>query len=215
MPEKPLNIYQRINKVMSEVTTIKKEDKKVNNQYTFVSHDEVAKVMHDALCKHGIVMVPTVQKFTQDGNRTEIMMDIRFVNIDVPEDCFMVSFPGYGIDSQDKGIGKAISYAVKYALLKTFCLETSDDVEKDNIDYKPKTYTDTTSYKQPQPTTQTPISMPQVMVLKNLLSLQDVETRERCEQGMKNKFNKDKIEQLTLEEYNSMVDFLNKKSAAA
>lgn len=136
--QKILNIYQRINKVMADVTTIKKEDKKVNNQYTFVSHDEVARVMHGALQKNGIVIVPSVKSFNQDGNRTEVMMDISFINIDDPSDQFTTSYPGYGIDSQDKGIGKAISYAVKYALLKTFCLETSDDVEKDNIDYKPR-----------------------------------------------------------------------------
>jgi hypothetical protein len=48
-----------------------------------------------------------------------------------------VSFFGYGIDNQDKGPGKAMSYAVKYAMLKTFCLETGDDPEKDDIPHLP------------------------------------------------------------------------------
>ncbi len=133
---KPLNIHQRIHAVMKEVTTIQKEDKKVNGQYTFVSHDEVTRVMHDAFVKHGIVMLPSVETVQQDGNRTEVMMHIVLSNIDEPKsDYVVVRYPGAGIDPQDKGIGKAISYAVKYALLKTFCLETSDDVEKHNIDY--------------------------------------------------------------------------------
>ena len=42
-----------------------------------------------------------------------------------------MNFPGYGIDPADKGIGKAISYSFKYALLKTFCLETGDDPDQD------------------------------------------------------------------------------------
>lgn len=130
------NIYQRLRDVMLEVKGINKESKKVNNQYTFVSHDAVARALHDPLAKNGIMMVPTVTELRQEGNRTVAKIDVSFVNIDNPEDRISVTYWGYGIDNQDKGIGKAISYAVKYCLLKTFCLETGDDVEKDNIDYQ-------------------------------------------------------------------------------
>jgi hypothetical protein len=41
------------------------------------------------------------------------------------------SFLLYGIDDSDKGPGKAISYAVKYALLKALGLETGDDPDED------------------------------------------------------------------------------------
>lgn len=135
--EKVSNIYQRVNAVMKEVTYIQKENKKVNGQYTFVSHDAVTGILHEPMARHGIVMVPTVAELEQEGNRTSIKMEINFINIDKPEDKITVYHWGYGIDSQDKGIGKAVSYAVKYALLKLFCLETGDDVEKDNIDYVP------------------------------------------------------------------------------
>jgi len=134
--EKTLNIYQKINAVMQEVKYVQKENKKVNGQYTFVSHDAVTGILHEPLARHGIVMIPTTDKIVQDGNRTSVEMTISFINSDRPEDRFSVRQFGYGIDSQDKGIGKAISYAVKYALLKVFCLETGDDVEKDNIEYK-------------------------------------------------------------------------------
>jgi hypothetical protein len=49
---------------------------------------------------------------------------------------------GYGVDPQDKGPGKAISYGVKYALLKVLGLETGDDpdtVQDDRADYRPTT----------------------------------------------------------------------------
>ena len=74
-----------------------------------------------------------------DGNRVELKLDIRFVNIDEPADYTDVPSFGFGIDSQDKGPGKAMSYAVKYALLKTLGLETGDDVERDNIEHSPAT----------------------------------------------------------------------------
>lgn len=132
-----LNIYQRINAVMHDVNAVQKESKKVNNQYTFVSHDAVAAALHGPMAKHGIVMLPTVKELKQDGNRTVVCMEIAFINIDTPEDRFTINYYGYGIDPQDKGVGKAISYAVKYALLKVFCLETGDDVEKDHYNYVP------------------------------------------------------------------------------
>jgi len=133
-----LNLFQKINVIMTEVEAIQKEDKKVNGQYTFVSHDAVARALHLPMAKHGVVMMPSVVEMTQDGNRTVAKIDVTFVNSDSPEEKFVVTYYGYGIDTQDKGPGKAISYAVKYALLKTFCLETGDDIEKDNIDYKPE-----------------------------------------------------------------------------
>lgn len=126
-----LNIFQRINYVMQDVSYIQKGDKKVANQYRYVSHDQVSSVFHEALTKHGIVMLPNVTSFKQDGNRTEVTIDISFVNIDDPVDQIKVTYFGYGIDTGDKGPGKAISYAVKYALLKTFCLETGDDPDHD------------------------------------------------------------------------------------
>lgn len=134
---KPANIYQRINAVMKEVSYVKKSDKKVNGQYSFVSHDSVVAALQGPLVNNGIALIPTVADLKQDGNRTVVCMEISLVNIDDPTDRVVVTHYGYGIDTQDKGIGKAVSYAVKYALLKLFCLETGDDVEKDSIEYKP------------------------------------------------------------------------------
>jgi len=128
------NIYQRILAVMDDVRGVKKEaDKKC--PYPLVSHDAVTGLLHMPFVRHGIVMVPTVLSVTQDGNRTVANVQVTFVNADNPDDKISVTFAGYGIDSQDKGPGKAISYAVKYAMLKTFCLESGDDVERYNADY--------------------------------------------------------------------------------
>lgn len=126
-----LNIYQKIVAVMGEIDCIQKSDKKVNGQYTFVSHDQVTAAIHPVLVKFGIVIIPTVETCIQVGNRTEVTLNVSFVNADVPADRFSLVSVGYGIDSSDKGPGKAVSYAYKYALLKAFCLETSDDPDKD------------------------------------------------------------------------------------
>lgn len=132
-----LNIYQRLHAAMQDVSFVQKEEKKVNGQYTFVSHDAVTRVTREALMKHGVIYHPANMKASQDGNRTEVSLDLIFVNIDKPEDQIIVPSFGYGIDQQDKGPGKAMSYAVKYGLLKALALETGDDPEKDQIEHKP------------------------------------------------------------------------------
>lgn len=133
-----LNIHQRINAVMKDLAYVQKEDKKVNNQYKFVSHDAVTAAVRKHLVVHGIVAIPSVANHTQEGNRTEVDLVVDFVNIDEPSDKVTVNVFGYGVDPQDKGPGKAFSYAKKYAFLQTFCLETGDDPERDNIDHEPE-----------------------------------------------------------------------------
>lgn len=132
-----LNILQRINAVMKELDYLQKE-KKSGMQYSYVSHDKVAKAINPLLVKHGIVCYPTDYKVTQEGNRTQLQCKVVFVNIDDRFDQIIVDSLGYGIDSQDKGPGKAISYAFKYALLKTFVLETGDDPDNDqHVKFEP------------------------------------------------------------------------------
>lgn len=139
MTDKYFNIYQRLHAAMKDVSFIKKEDKKVNNQYSFVSHDAVTSLTREALHKQDVIYFLQDMKSVQEGNRTEVYANVVFVCIDKPEDKLVVPAFGYGIDTQDKGPGKAISYLVKYALLKTLALETGDDPEKDNIEHTPGT----------------------------------------------------------------------------
>lgn len=133
----PLNIHQRMLAVMRDINYVQKTDKTVNGQYRFVTHDAVTAKVRESLCKHGIVSLITVERHAQDGNRTEADVRVEFVNVDEPVDRVTIHAFGYGIDPQDKGPGKAVSYAVKYAYLKAFALETGDDPEKDSIEHKP------------------------------------------------------------------------------
>ncbi|MDP9196116.1 MAG: ERF family protein [Pseudomonadota bacterium] len=125
-----LNIHQRLHAAMQKVDYIQKE-KRSGMQYSIVTHDAVTAKVRPVLLECGIVYHPVEMKRSQDGNRTEVDLVVRFSNIDNPSDHIDVPACGYGIDSQDKGPGKAISYAVKYALLKALGLETGDDPDQD------------------------------------------------------------------------------------
>jgi hypothetical protein len=98
--------------------------------YSIVSHDAVTAKVRPILQGHGIVYYPRDLNVIQNGNRTEAVFKVRFENIDDRTDFIDVDTMGYGVDPQDKGPGKAISYGVKYALLKVLGLETGDDPEE-------------------------------------------------------------------------------------
>lgn len=133
------NVYQRILSIMEELDYIQKGDKQGGGlQYRFVSHDQVTSAIHPLLVKHRILIIPNSEEIKQDGNRTSIKIGLAFVNVDNPTDSFVTYWYGYGVDGSDKGVGKAVSYAYKYAILKTFALETGDDPDQDqNSVYEP------------------------------------------------------------------------------
>jgi hypothetical protein len=132
-----LNVHQRLAAAMAEVDYIQKERRQGMN-YTIVSHDAVTAKVRPVLLKNGIVYYPVRCEHTHNGNRAECSMTVRFVNIDEAADFFDVPTFGYGIDTQDKGPGKAMSYAVKYALLKALGLETGDDPDTESVEYSPR-----------------------------------------------------------------------------
>lgn len=136
-----MNIAQRINAAMAEVDYIQKQKPKDQGmKYTYVSHDAVTAKVRPILQGHGVVYYPRDLTVTQSGNRTEAVFNVRFENMDDRTDFIDVATLGYGVDNQDKGPGKAISYGVKYALLKVLGLETGDDpdeVQDERADHNP------------------------------------------------------------------------------
>lgn len=140
MSEAPLTLLQRLNRVMLDVTYVQKDKKiDVGKGYMVVTHDAVTAKVRPALVKHGVFYYPYSLEHRQEGNRTEVFMVVRFVNVDDGADFIDVPCLGYGIDPGDKGPGKAASYAVKYALLKALGLETGEDADNEaSADHKPE-----------------------------------------------------------------------------
>ena len=133
-----MNIYQRLNKVREEVSYIQK-DANVEG-YKAITHDQVTSEVRPHLIKYGVMVVPN-QVFAEvkDSGKTTksgtpitcyiATYDIDFVNIDDPEDKVTVSVSSIAEDHGDKGPGKALSYATKYAMLKLFSIETGESDE--------------------------------------------------------------------------------------
>jgi len=132
------NIYQRVNNVRKQVSYIKK-DAKVQN-YDAVTHDAVTALTRTHMIDEGIIVIPhlTRSELLDSGSRTNSgrtiwlyrgFYDISFVNEDDPSDMIVLQLEAHAEDHGDKATGKALSYAVKNALLKMFSLETGVNEE--------------------------------------------------------------------------------------
>ena len=137
--DRQMNIWQRVNAVMVEVGGHIEKDAHVSigrEGYDYISHDAVTEHIRAACVMHGIAVLPSVADHQKDTNRTELTVDVAFINIDKPDDFITVRSVGYGVDNSDKGPGKAWSYAVKYAYLKLFMLNSADDIEADDTEHE-------------------------------------------------------------------------------
>lgn len=156
MTEKaPLNIYQRINEVRKAVKNVAKDiEVKDGGRYQAVSHDAVTAATRDVLAEQGVLPVPTLlnSTFNETGRTSSSgtpMMRytgtyrVKFVNIDNPTETVEVTVESHALDFGDKAPGKALSYAVKYAILKLLGIVSGEnEEERPEAFSKPKTLDD-------------------------------------------------------------------------
>ena len=95
----PKNLTCRMLDIMADLDYIQKGDAKVNNQYRFVSHDQVTAAIHPLLVKHRVLAIPSTVEHIQEGNRTQSKIRTTFINVDNPNESLSVDFWGYGVDS--------------------------------------------------------------------------------------------------------------------
>jgi hypothetical protein len=146
----PRNLYQRMLSVADEAGPIVKDVSVTGfgGGYKGTSHDAVVQAVRNACVKHGVMVLPSVVEFvetevtfTKGGTayKITVTMDTTFINADDGADRFTTRTVGIGVDSQDKGPGKAMSYAKKYALMMAFLMTTGDnDEERQDDQYTQK-----------------------------------------------------------------------------
>ena len=124
------NIYKKIFEVQHECESVIKDEKK-GLQYKPLSYNSVNEVVRPALKKAKLTLIPYVKSHEQIDNQTRCVMAARVVDIETGEHVDVGDYFGYGNDTQDKGPGKAMSYAYKYLLLKLFLLDISDEEDSE------------------------------------------------------------------------------------
>lgn len=144
-----MNVYQRINEVRKVVDYAVKNKTVGEGGYKAVTHDAITALTREHFVAQGIVIVPvlTSQKVELTGTTTsrgtpfirfEASYRFDVVNADDPTDKFSVEIAAHAIDQGDKAPGKALSYAKKYCVLKLLEIESGEEDEERQEQFKPK-----------------------------------------------------------------------------
>jgi len=140
-----MNIYQKLIGVRKEVPYLQKEN--AGAQYKYVSSSQVLAGCKAKMDELGLLLIPavighkviesTVEQHEKDTGFvtkrtttyfTELDMTMTWVNAENPEETIMCTWYGQGVDiAGEKGVGKAMTYAEKYFMLKFFNIPTDKD----------------------------------------------------------------------------------------
>lgn len=164
-----MNLFQKINEIKKGVAPVAK-DVTVGtgrNSYNALSHDAVLKAVNDLMIGQNIISY--VSNISDDTERssfaavdykgnpttkfktfTKVKMVVTFINGDQPEEMINIQSIGHADDPGDKAAGKAYSYAIKYAYLKLFGLQTGvNDEPRHDYNQQPQQMQPPT-FQQPQ-----------------------------------------------------------------
>lgn len=117
------------------------------SSYKAVSERDILDAVKPLETKHGVYSYPVKRTILESNlleseneyqgkvtKKTTFMTRIetvyRFVNVDKPDEYIETTTFAEGIDTQDKGSGKAMTYADKYALMKAYKISTGDDPDQ-------------------------------------------------------------------------------------
>jgi len=145
-------IHLKLIEVMREVTSVAKTGMNTQQNYPFRGIDGVMNEVGPAMRKVGVLAVPTVLQYknrdtytTGEKKTREVVVEVRYDFY--AEDGSSVSAVVWGesLDFSDKGTAKALSVALRIALLQTLMLPTQEPSTDDNGHYHTRGGTPTLS----------------------------------------------------------------------
>ena len=145
-----MSVYEKMLNVMSKVGYLNKDgfvETSKGKGYKALTDEKVLTAIRPVLVEERLLMIPVkmdhrrtdekVTAYDREGNQiervnrlTDVDMVFRFIDVDNPSDIVEVVSSGTGVDTQDKGIGKAQTYAKKYAILNSFLVPSGDDTDQ-------------------------------------------------------------------------------------
>lgn len=161
-------IYKAINGILNDIGAVSKSQKNAAQGYSFRGIDQFQNALHPLLAKHGVVIVPQVLERLEQVIKIErpnqapridkhVSLKVQYAFIANDGSKIETVVYGEGVDPGDKATNKAMSAAMKYCLIQTFCIPTEDQVDGDADDVKNISWCEETvkNVNEPQSTVQT------------------------------------------------------------
>lgn len=198
-----MNIYQKLLEVRKSVPYLKKESD--GHQYKYTGSSQVLASVRGKMDELGLVLVCKVTghnliegKTAKGGKElfTELDLEFTWINAEKPEETIVCPWYGQGVDSGEKGVGKALTYAEKYFILKQFNIATDKD-DPDSFQKKAE------GYSRPDP-----ITSEQVGLIKTK-ALEFAEIRKKTDKDVYDALKITKIESLNTLQANAAIETLD------
>lgn len=132
MSEQP-TVIQALAAVMTEVTSIGKDDFNSFHKFNFRGIDTVLKGVAPALRKHGVVPIPEVRQVdsvdltAKDGkHKRGVTLTVAYTFYGPAGDSITTVVLGEANDTEDKATSKAMSVAFRTALLQVLAIPTGE-----------------------------------------------------------------------------------------
>ena len=143
------NLAKAIISVMNDIKGIEKTMTVGEGRMSYkgVPDQEVKKIIKASMVKNGLCLLPIkiepttrVERWEEADNYGKVKMkqtvftevNATYLLMHESGESQEISGYGQGVDSQDKGAGKATTYALKYALLYSFLVPTGDIDDADS-----------------------------------------------------------------------------------
>ena len=124
-------LYAKMAAVMGRLERIPKRGFNQHFKYEFVTDSDVLDAVRIAMAAEGVCLFVSMTGVQQQDKRTIINFQFTFADGESGQS-MPVAWVGEAIDTQDKGIAKAATSALKYCLLKTFLISTGDEPDTDS-----------------------------------------------------------------------------------
>lgn len=148
-PKAQAGLFAKLARVLGNLERLPKSGHNSHFNYDFVTDGDVSDAVRKALASENVAFFASMVRTVADGKKTVADFVYTFADGETGV-TWSCKWTGEAIDSQDKGVAKAATSALKYFLLKNFILSSGDQADDTDADapQQPK--------KQPATTTRKP-----------------------------------------------------------
>lgn len=138
-----MTIHEKLLAIQTQVDSLVRDGKNTSDKYDFASDENVLDKFRPLMDEHKLLLIPRVtnaavhEGVTRSGAArflTELTLEMVWYDVESKEQ-LVVPWYAQGVDlAGEKGVGKALTYAEKYFLLKFFHVATKkDDPDSDGV----------------------------------------------------------------------------------
>lgn len=131
-------IYSALAEINRKVGALTKSRENLQQGFMFRGIDDVMNELHAHFAEHGVLVIPEIETYdvtervTAKGGAMFVVRAIMKFNLTAADGSFItIRNVGEAMDSGDKAMNKAMSIALKYALLQLFLIPTEEKKDPD------------------------------------------------------------------------------------